>query len=264
MIVRLQQLERVVIRIEPVCSRPAMQACRVGRHTGHDARRNCVSAFRARPIACPNSDGPTGPDPNERPIELGSQHRRGGGRGPSLSGAARYRTEPIFLGSLAYRGLAYLGAAGLGSSEIFAPGFHYGPILDFSGGRNETSDKHLHGLGNISPTVAAGVVGLWRFEGFELIGIVRQAVFHTNYGLVGRVQVDRRIVLMPGKLILLGGPLADFGNGRYERTWFGVSQHQSAISGIPTYTPIGGVADAGLLLESRLSFFGALPGAHIR
>ena len=174
----------------------------------------------------------------------------GGAAGqPVFPGAARYRTEPIFLGSLAYRGLAYLGAAGLGASEIFSPGFHFGPVVDFSGGRNETSDKHLHGLGNITPTVAAGAIGLWRFEGFELIGIVRQAVIHTNYGLVGRVQADRRITLIPGTLTLLAGPLADFGNGRFERTWFGVSQNQAANSELPAYTPVGGVADAGLLLN---------------
>ena len=175
----------------------------------------------------------------------------GGGAagGPVYPGAARYRTEPIFLGSLAYRGLAFLGPAGLGSSEIFAPGLHYGPIVDFAGGRNDTSDKQLRGLGNISPTLAMGVIGLWRFQGFELIGIVRQAVFHTNYGLVGRVQFDRRMVLVPGKLTLLGGPEADFGDGRYERTWFGISEHQAAVSGLPGYKPIGGVADAGLFLN---------------
>lgn len=174
----------------------------------------------------------------------------GGAAGqPVFPGAARYRTEPIFLGSLAYHGLAYLGPAGLGSSEIFSPGFHFGPVIDFSGGRNETSDKHLSGLGNITPTMTAGAIGLWRFEGFELIGIVRQAVIHTNYGLVGRVQADRRITLIPGTLTLLAGPDADFGNGRYERTWFGVSANQAANSGLPAYTPVGGVADAGLLLN---------------
>jgi MipA family protein len=175
----------------------------------------------------------------------------GGGAagGPVFPGAARYRTEPIFLGSLAYRGLAYLGPAGLGSSEIFSPGFHFGPVVDFSGGRNETSDKHLRGLGDITPTIAVGVIGLWRFERFELIGIVRQAVIHTNYGLVGRIQFDRRITLIPGVLTLLAGPEADFGNGRYERTWFGVSQKQAAASGLPAFTPVGGVADGGLLLN---------------
>lgn len=174
----------------------------------------------------------------------------GGAAGqPVFPGAARYRTEPIFLGSLAYQGLTYLGPAGLGSSEIFSPGFHFGPVVDFSGGRNETSDKHLAGLRNITPTIAAGAVGLWRFEGFELIGIVRQSVIHTNYGLVGRVQADRRIALIPGKLTLLAGPFADFGNGRYERTWFGVSQEQAANSRLPAYTPVGGVADGGLLLN---------------
>lgn len=174
----------------------------------------------------------------------------GGAAGqPVFPGAARYRTEPIFLGSLAYHGLAYLGPVGLSSSEIFAPGFHFGPVVDFSGGRNETSDKHLRGLGNITPTIAAGAIGLWRFEGFELIGIVRQSVIHTSYGLVGRVQFDRRITLIADTLTLLAGAEADFGNGRYERTWFGVSQEQAANSGFTAYTPVGGVADAGLLLN---------------
>ncbi len=178
----------------------------------------------------------------------------GAAGGPVFPGASRYRTEPIFLGSLAYRGLAYLGQAGLGSSEIFAPGFHFGPVVDFSGGRNTTSDKHLTGLENISPTIAAGAIALWRFEGSELIGIVRQSVIHTNYGLVGRVQLDRRITLMPEKLTLLFGPEADFGNGRYQRTWFGVSPVQAAASGLPAYKPVGGVADAGMLVNLDYRF----------
>ena len=189
------------------------------------------------------------PQPPEAPpiweVSLGA----GAAAGPVYPGAARYRTEPIFLGSVAYRGLAYLGQAGLGSSETFANGFHFGPLVDFSGGRNETSDKRLTGLRNITPTIAAGGIALWRFEGFELLGIVRQSIIHTNYGLVGRVQFDRRITLIPGKLILLFGPEADFGDGRFERTWFGVSQKQAAASGLPAYTPVGGVADAGGLIN---------------
>lgn len=254
MVVRLQQLKRVGTRLnrfvlDPLCRRAGLAAIL---STAIVVIAYTPSAH-AQSLPQPVMDQPgttqtSGPSNWE--VSIGG----GAAGGPVYPGAARYRTEPTFLGSLAYRGLAYLGAAGLGSSEIFAPGFHYGPILDFSGGRNDTSDKRLHGLGNISPTVAAGLIGLWRFEGFELIGIVRQAVFHTNYGLVGRVQFDRRIVLMPGRLILLGGPLADFGDGRYERTWFGVSQHQSDVSGIPTYTPIGGVADAGLLLNLDYRF----------
>jgi len=207
----------------------------------------CIIAITS---TCPNSAWAQSSPQQTEATPTWEVNIGGGAAGqPVFPGAARYRTEPIFLGSLAYRGLAYLGPAGLGSSEIFSPGFHFGPVVDFSGGRNETSDKHLQGLGNITPTIAAGAIGLWRFEGFELIGIVRQAVIHTNYGLVGRVQADRRINLIPGKLILLAGPLADFGNGRYERTWFGVTQDQATDSGLPAYTPVGGVADAGLLLN---------------
>jgi len=224
-------------------------SCRAGRRPGYSgfAAILCVTGFTSTypDLAWAQSS----PQQTEAAPTWEVSFGAGAAGGPVFPGAARYRTEPIFLGSLAYRGLAYLGQAGLGSSETFSPGFHFGPVLDFSGGRNETSDKHLQGLRNITPTIAAGAIGLWRFEGFELIGIVRQSVIHTNYGLVGRVQFDRRITLIPGTLTLLAGPEADFGNGRYERTWFGVSQKQAAVSGLPAYTPVGGVADAGLLLN---------------
>ena len=249
MTVRLQQLERVVNRlnrfvVDPLFRRAVLvvvlSAAIVVTAYMRPAHAQSVPQQTTEQSGTTQTTGPSNWE-----VSIG-----GGPAGvPVYPGAARYRTEPIFLGSLAYRGLAYLGPAGLGSSEIFPPGFHYGPIVDFAGGRNETSDKHLRGLGNISPTLAVGVIGLWRFDEFELIGIVRQAVFHTNYGLVGRVQFDRRIVLMPGKLTLLGGPLADFGDGRYERTWFGISQHQATVSGMPPYNPIGGVADGGFFLS---------------
>jgi outer membrane protein len=47
-------------------------------------------------------------------------------------------------------------------------------------------------------------------------------------------------------LDLIAGPHIAFANGEYDRTWFGVSQIQSEQSGLPPYSPGGGVRDVGL------------------
>lgn len=77
-------------------------------------------------------------------------------------------------------------------------------------------------------------------------GTVRQAITHTANGLTGLVQLNDRISVVPRRLDLIAGPTAEFGNARYEQTWFGVSTNKAAQSGLPVYSPGTAVTDIGI------------------
>ena len=169
----------------------------------------------------------------------------GVGAEPTFPGASAYRASPIPLVSIKYRDLVFLGPGGLGVNVIDWRGFRAGPLLGFGHGRDQSDDPHLNGLGNIEPSANAGGFVSYTLGPVRVAGTVRQAITHASYGLTGRLQVDYRHALVPGRLYFGAGPEVDFANDRYARTWFGVSPGQSAASGLPVFTPGGGVKDVG-------------------
>ncbi|HUZ33498.1 MAG TPA: MipA/OmpV family protein [Xanthobacteraceae bacterium] len=174
---------------------------------------------------------------------------------PTYPGAKDYHARLVPLASITYRNTFFLGPSGLGMNAINWNGFRAGPVLGYLGGRNQSDDPHLNGLGDIQPSLTAGMFASYRMGPFEVGGTVRQAVVHTNNGLVGRVQLDYRRPIIANKLEFDVGPEIDLGDSQYERTWFGVSPGQSARSGLPAFTPGGGVTDAGahLMFNYRYS-----------
>jgi outer membrane scaffolding protein for murein synthesis (MipA/OmpV family) len=174
---------------------------------------------------------------------------------PNYMGANDYRAQAVPLASITYRNTFFLGPSGLGLNAINWNGFRAGPVLGFQGGRSQDDDPHLNGLGDIQPSLTAGIFASYRMGPFEVAGTVRQAVIHTNNGLVGRLQLDYRMPIIADKLALDIGPEIDLGDSQYEQTWFGVSTGQSARSGLPAFASGGGITDAGahLILNYRYS-----------
>jgi MipA family protein len=182
------------------------------------------------PASARSWDVTLGIGPSERPVYLGAKH---------------YHVDPFFFGSVTYRNLS-LGPAGLGTNFINSGGFRVGPVVGYEDGRDSNGDPHLHGLHNIQSSIMAGGFVAYRLGAFELNGTFRQAVIHSNNGLIGRVQLDYLGSLFAKRLTFRVGPEVDLGDGRYEKTWFGISDHQSAASGLPPFFPHGGVVDAGV------------------
>jgi outer membrane protein len=164
---------------------------------------------------------------------------------PDYPGGDRYRVRPVPLVSIEYDKLVFLGPYGLGLNAIQWNGLRAGPVLGFEGGRKQDDDPHLNGLGDISPSLTGGVFATYRFSSFQVSGTVRQAITHTENGLTGLLQFDYR-GRIADRFELIAGPDVEFADGAYDRTWFGVSPGQSAQSGLPVFSPGGGVKDAGL------------------
>jgi len=164
---------------------------------------------------------------------------------PRYEGAdsSRVRLAPLLL--IRYDDV-FFGPLGLGWAAIHSGDFRAGPVLGHEGGRRESVDSHLYGLGNIPGSITGGVFATYRLERFDIAATVRQAITHRDNGLNGFVRLEYRVRLIPRQLELRIGPHLDFGNAVYEQTRFGVSAVQSERSGLPVFTPGGGLRDVGM------------------
>lgn len=172
---------------------------------------------------------------------------------PKFPGAGDYHARPIPFVSIIYGDPFFLGPSGLGMNVIDWNGLRAGPVIGFLGGRNQDDDPHLNGLGNISASITAGLFANYRLGPIEIAGTVRQAVTHSNNGLLGLVRVDYHIPALPQDWEATIGPDLEFANVRYDETWFGVSQDQSVQSGLSPYNSGAGVKDVGL--HANLTYF---------
>ena len=169
----------------------------------------------------------------------------GVGAMPRYEGDDRYRFRLVPLASLSYRGIATLGPDGLGVTVFHADGFSVTPTLGYGGGRKESADGDLKGLGTIQSAVTAGVVFKYQAGPLSFTVTPRQAVIQSHDGFTTAMSAAYAWQLMPA-LRLSVGPELTFADGRYEQTYFGVDAVQSARSGKRIYTPGGGVKDVGL------------------
>jgi MipA family protein len=165
---------------------------------------------------------------------------------PDYPGSSRYQVRPVPLIAIGYGDRFTAGPFGLGFAAIDWNGLRVGPVLGIEGGRRESVDSHLNGLGDISTSVTGGAFVSYRVGVFDIYGTARQAINNSGSGLAGLVQFNLRQTVIARQLYLIAGPDMEFGNREHEQTWFGVTPTQSLQSGLPTYTPGGGVNTVGV------------------
>lgn len=136
--------------------------------------------------------------------------------------------------------------------------FRAGPLLSLDYGRRESRDPALTGLGNIPISLMLGGFASYSIGPIEAVGEVREAVTHTGNGLTGRVALKYRRWIIPDTLGAQIGPVFDFADNAHTQTWFGITPDQSLASGLPVYTPHGGLTDVGL--EAGINW---LPTQHV-
>ncbi|MGA9368268.1 MAG: MipA/OmpV family protein [Steroidobacteraceae bacterium] len=167
---------------------------------------------------------------------------------PRYPGASTNRVRFVPLASAVYDDRVSLGPLGLGVAVLRWNGFRAGPVLGFQGGRQESDDPRLAGLGDISSSVTAGAFAGYGFGPLSVSTTVRQAISHSTNGLSGLVQINFHHRVAGTRTFLMLGPDFEFGNGNFERTWFGITPQQSAMSpyGLSVYTPRAGIDRVGL------------------
>lgn len=168
---------------------------------------------------------------------------------PTYQGSEDYKVGPTTFGSVSYRNTLFVGPSGLGLDflKIFhVEGLRAGPILSYRGGRKQSNDRMLKGLGNIGASIEAGFYFDYDLgSNFTFSGTYRHAITNANNGGIARIQLNYRWKPLD-ELEVNVGPAVDFGDGRYVKKWFGITPAQSIASGLPVYNPSGGPTGAGL------------------
>lgn len=165
---------------------------------------------------------------------------------PRYPGSSHGRTRLVPLVSLNYGGRLFVGPLGVGVVAIRCRGFRAGPVLGFQRGRSAGDDPHLIGLGEISSGATAGLFAGYVRGPLEAAVTARQAISHSSNGLSGLMQLNVRHVFAAAHTFVAAGPDVEFGDGNFQRTWFGISPTQSSASGLPVFTPGAGVNRIGV------------------
>lgn len=166
---------------------------------------------------------------------------------PKYPGGSKERARLVPLVSLDYRGgRFFVGPLGIGVVALRWHGFRAGPVLGFERGRSASDDPRLAGLGDISSSATAGLFAGYARGPLEVSATARQAISHTTNGLSGLLQLNVRHVFAATRTLVVVGPDLEFGDGDFQRTWFGISPAQSAASGLSQYTPGAGFNRIGV------------------
>lgn len=166
-------------------------------------------------------------------------------------------TEPDWLGSgdmetspwVIFRHLDVMAPGQAATQDGSSEGLRVTPTLDWRRGRDSDDSDALAGLDDVDSTIEAGV--RFRYTRGAASGylVVRKG-FGGHDGLVGAAGAKYRIA-PNDRLTLWPGIEGKFGNDHFTRTYFGVTDSESADSGYDAYSPDGGFYAVGASIEAR-------------
>ncbi len=191
----------------------------------------CAAAFIAQPVVAQDR-------------ALSFSLTGGASYGPSYFGSDSYDTLPS--GSFGFTGLNFgsLRVGDLDGPRLFAPGTGVRGALRLISERE--GEDELAGLEDIDAALEIGM-------GLHHTNSIWQIYADLRYGVIGHEAFAGEIganlfYRRQGGLLLHGGPRAEFGNARFMRTYFGITDDESAASGLASYQPDGGVQSMGVEL----------------
>lgn len=159
--------------------------------------------------------------------------------GPNFQGSDKYRIRPAPFVFAGY-GRVFVGFGGIGVNIYRAPGWGFGAIVSPGGGRKESVDPRLAGLGDVDRTVNFGIYGVTFTRRFLTRAIVYTDVGGEGQGtfarldLLARFRIDERVRFF-------AGPGLNWGSRQYAQSYFGVTGEQAARSGFPEFQAGAGV-----------------------
>jgi MipA family protein len=173
---------------------------------------------------------------------------------PSYEGSNSYRPIPLVIVRV-NRQHRYVAIEGLTAraNVINSPAYEFGPLVNVALDRSgNVGSVAVERLGTIKVAAEVGA-----FAGYNLnvspisrirLGIeATQDVASIHDGLQAQANISYSIA--PSKRIgLRATASANFADDSYAQTYFGVTSTGSTASGLPVYTPDGGLKDIGLSL----------------
>lgn len=171
---------------------------------------------------------------------------------PEYPGGKDYELSPVPDLDITWRNRVFLNVQnGLGFYAVKTPKYTLGASVGAHFGRDEGDGDRLRGLGDIDTAAQARLFARYLFGPIDFGAALARDLgasegFTLDLSAAHTFQLGRRWQLKPG----ISATLAD---EDYMQTWFGVTQSQSARSGLAAYKPGGGLASAGLFLNVSYS-----------
>jgi outer membrane scaffolding protein for murein synthesis (MipA/OmpV family) len=169
----------------------------------------------------------------------------GGARvAPEYFGAGNATVAPAF--RFGFNGLRW-GGVDLGTPDgpvQFAPGYGLRGALRYIPKRDGVAE--LAGLDDVEAALELGAGLHYTTETWQVFTDLRYGVIGHN-AFAGETGANL-IYRADSGLVLHAGPRAEFGSGRFMRSYFGVTAAESGASGLPAYAPSGGLQSIGVEL----------------
>lgn len=131
-------------------------------------------------------------------------------------------------------------------------GLAAGPAVTFAPGRN--GKDIAPGLADVGFGMeVGGFIEAYPWEHLRLRGELRRAI-GASKGLTGDVAIDLELRLPDDRLVVTAGPRLRWGNGRYQRAYFGVDAAEALTSGLTSHRPGSGVHAYGAMTGAYYQF----------
>lgn len=155
---------------------------------------------------------------------------------------------------------------GLGLDVVRRDGLHFSLGLRLDRGRHSSVSDDLSGIDNVRNTLRLRAASTWEFEpGWKLGAGWSADVLGRGGGHTWDLGLTRERPLAPRWTWSLGAGVS-LADGRYMRSYYGVSAAEAQASGHPVYTPGAGLRDVSVASTVRLELdrhWSAYAGAGI-
>lgn len=178
--------------------------------------------------------------------------RGGASYAPSYFGADHYDVDPSGSFRIDFVRLPIALTFGSSAAVGFNQGFGLLGSANYISKRNSSEYSEIRGLDDVDATMELGFGLGYEQENYRVFAKARYG-FLGHKAIVGDVGADLIARPIQG-LTLTIGPRVDFGQDKYADTYFGVSQSESAASGLKAYTADGGIISAGLEMTALYQF----------
>ncbi|WP_144107597.1 MipA/OmpV family protein [Paraburkholderia sp. BCC1886] len=162
---------------------------------------------------------------------------------PKFPGSSRLQVLPFPVQDISWKDLVFSqGPDVLGVNALHGENYHVGASLSFDfQSRSSSDDVRLKGLPDVHYGPKLRLFADYTWWAFTGAAAVYQDIGGTGQGMTA--MIDFFVSAPIGKLLISVGPGLTWVNGAYTRTFFGVSQQESAASQLPGYATGSGLRD---------------------
>jgi MipA family protein len=173
---------------------------------------------------------------------------------PQFPGSSKISVFPLPAQDISWKDTVFSqGPDVLGVNVLHGENYHVGASVSFDFQERKSSDDYrLHGLPNVHYGPKLRLFADYTWWAFTGSAQVYQDIGGTGQGLTA--MGDLLISAPIGRALVSIGPGLTWANSTYTNTFFGVSQQDSAASGLPQYSTSSGLRDIHFTVNASYEF----------